>query len=148
MRTWETSLFGCLEGKDVGVACCVQNCVCQPCVWGDALKRSGVQRATLYLPPLLSLSRVGPILLIDTAGYRTRRRLMHRYGIVEPDAYSLLVSCCCCGCARFQELNTMMVREGYAYDCASVSSPTPPHLVSAPPVVIQAVMERGTGCHV
>lgn len=140
-RGWETSLFGCLGGKDVGVACCVQNCFCQPCVWGDALRRSGVQHATLYFPPLLSSSRVGSTLLVDTAGYRTRRRLLRRYGIVEHDAYSLLVSCCCCGCARFQELNTMMVRERYAYGCASVSSPTPP-------VVIQAVMERGTGCHV
>ena len=142
--TWETTLFGCSGGKDIGCNCCVQNCCCQPRTWGDALRRAGFQNSSLFAFLLVC---GGDSLVDETVGYFARRRILAKYNIEESDFYSLFASCCCPPCARYQELNTIMVREGYRYGCASVVVPDPaPVVVPDPaPAPVQAVMFRGTG---
>ena len=112
---WSTGLFGCLYGRDAGFNCCVQNCLCGVCVWGDALAKAGVRDSAVYT---VAVFLGGRSLLDEFAGLLARRRLAEKYGIQEDQTYACLVSCCCAPCARFQELNTVMEREHLKYGCA------------------------------
>lgn len=127
---WSTGLCGCFNGKDVGLNCCVQNCCCQPCTWGDALRRAGVRDAGVYT---LALVCGGNSPLDEFAGYLARRDIARRYKIEEPAGRALFYSFCCNPCARFQELNTILVNERLHYACAE-TRPDEPRIVPAAPV--------------
>ena len=115
---WSTSLFGCFQGEDLGLNCCVQNCCCQPCVWGDALRRAGVANADAYTV----LAVAGGRSLFDEVGsYFARRRLADRFGVQEGEITTAFVVCCCAPFARLQEINTVMSRDpALRYGCATL----------------------------
>ena len=137
-HAWATTLFDCCAGKDVGAYCCLQHCCCGPCVYGSALKAAEFKDATFYA---VLLCCGGRSVLDEVAGYAARRRLVGRYDIHEDSATSLLLSCCCAPCARFQEVNTILVREHQTYGCASVVPDASP----AAPVPAVMVSRTGNG---
>ena len=115
---WATTLFDCFGGPDTGFNCCVQQCCCQPCVWGDALRRAGVADSSFFTFLVICGGRSA---LDETASFFGRRRLLEKYGIEESSFESFFASCCCSCCARVQEVNTVMEREkNLKYGCASL----------------------------
>lgn len=120
---WATGLFGCLQGPDVGFNCCVQTCCCGPCVWAEALRRAGVQEATLYA---LLCACGGNSLADEVAGYGARRALMRKYDIpAESTLETCTITCCCAPCARLQEINTVLARENLTWGCATLRPKAP-----------------------
>jgi hypothetical protein len=131
-------------GKDAGVHCCVQVCCCGPCVYGSALQTAGFEDATLYAVLLCCGGRTA---VDEVAGYSARRRLVARYGIREDPLTGLLLSCVCAPCARYQEVNTILVRERRTYGCARVvpDATTPPSSRMAPVRAVPACLVRADG---
>lgn len=126
---WATPLLGCLRGKDVGPNCCFQHVCCGPCIWGDALRKAGVENAELF-----TLAQFcGDSSLVDeAAGFFARRRLAKKYGITESPLYSTAATFCCAPCARVQEVNTVLTREDLHYGCATTVPDTRPNIVAPP----------------
>lgn len=120
-ETWSTGVFQVCSGKDVGPFCFLQVCCCGPCVWGEALREAGIESSSLFT---LAVLCGGNSILDETAGYFARRQVARKYRIEEQDSRSVFLSCCCAPCARYQELNTIMVRENLQYGCATVRPTT------------------------
>jgi len=66
-----------------------------------------------------ALESVGDI-YSATSAYGGRNALAAKYGITESSFDSFVAACCCRPCAQVQEVNTVMVREGLHYGCASL----------------------------
>ena len=115
---WATGLFDCCGGIDAGPACCVQHFFCQPCVWGDALRRAGIAGSSALTALLIC---GGDSAIDEAAGLIARQKLARKYGIEESTLSALFAGFCCPFCARVQEVNTVLARErGLTYGCASL----------------------------
>lgn len=145
-QTWATGLFDPC-GKDAGPWCCVQVCCCGPCVWGGALREAGVENWRFFA---FAACCGGDTCVDEAAGLLARRKLMAKYSIEESDRYGCLASCCCAPCARYQELNTVMVRETLEYSCANVTRVAAPQRIRRSPTTpARAVLAtRGSGSRV
>ncbi len=134
MSTWETELFDCFSVKDCGPLCCFNHCCCGLCIWTDSLVKAEVPDAKKYgvnmlLGSLLSsagsasdssiLQGIGNAQSTTTA-VSGRNALAKKYGIEESTFNSIFAKCCCPLCGQIQEVNTVMVREGYNYGCISL----------------------------
>lgn len=126
---WQTSLFDCLNGKDVGPFCFTQVCFCGPCTWGSAITAAGVRNADFIatgavVGALFSSQDSGT--LVETGAYILgRRKLVRKYGIDETPFESCLIRVFCSPCAECQEINQVLVKEKYVYGCASVVPEAP-----------------------
>ncbi len=136
MSSWETELFRPFDGKDVGVRCCLQVAFCQPCLWGSALSEAGIEDSLLLT--LLVLCG-GDTLCDEGAGYVARRRIIRKYSIEETESVSLILSCCCAPCARYQELNHLLVRERRTYGLLeTIPDPPPPQKAPVPSKMVRS----------
>lgn len=135
---WVTGLFEPCRVKDAGSFCCVQHCCCQPCVVAAALREGGFRDADAIG---LGLCLGGQGLLDEVAGYFARRKVVERYDIAEGRVASCVTSCCCAPLSNVQLVNQIAVREGLAYECASMRKvPVPPK--RAPPLHSRSMTRR------
>lgn len=134
MSNWETELFDCLNVKDAGLLCCFNHCCCGLCIWTDSLIKAEIPNAKKY-----GINMLFGILL-NNAGASSdsavlqgignaqstisaisgRNALSKKYGIEESTFDSIFARCFCPLCGQIQEVNTVMVREGYNYGCISL----------------------------
>ena len=121
-RQWATGIFGCFDGPDVGFNCAVQQCCCLPCIWGNALRRAGIQNSEVYF---LAALCGGDTLIDEGASFLARRRLVEKYGITESSFASFFYSCCCNPCSMCQEINTVMKDKNLKYGCATLAEVPP-----------------------
>ena len=136
MTTWENELFDCFNVKDVGALCFFNHCCCGLCIWTDSLVKAKVPNARMF-----GVNKLFGNLLYTTgsstnsavlqgigsaqstaSGLSGRNALAKIYGIEESTFNSIVARCCCPLCGRVQEVNTVMVREGYNYGCAELVS--------------------------
>lgn len=134
MSDWETELFDCFRVKDTGPLCCFNHCCCGMCIWTDSLVLAEVPNAKAYGASMLfggllsaagSSSNSAVLQGIGSAQSTTsaisgRNALAKKYGIEESTFDSMIARCCCPLCGQIQEVNTVMVREGYNYGCVSL----------------------------
>lgn len=122
---WAHGLLSCCSGPDVGLNCCIQNCCCQPCVWGSSLNAAGNPNGTLLA--CLSVVTGANAFALPCISYVARRDLMERYKIKESVPFTCFISCCCTFCSRVQEIDTVLKKENRKYACAgTVSKPALP----------------------
>lgn len=134
MSSWETELFDCFGVKETGPLCCFNHCCCGICIWTDSLVKAEVPDAKRYGVSMLfgslltSAGSSSDSTILQgignaqstTAGVSGRNALAKKYGIEESTFDSILARCCCPLCGQIQEVNTVMVREGYNYGCISL----------------------------
>ncbi len=132
--SWETDLFDCFSVKDYGLLCCFNHCCCGLCIWTDSLVKAEIPNAKQYGVNMLFgaiLSSAGSaadsavlqgigVAQETTSGVSGRNALAKKYGIEESTFNSLFARWCCPLCGQIQEVNTVMVREGYNYGCISL----------------------------
>lgn len=132
--SWETDLFDCFSVKDSGPLCCFNHCCCGLCIWTDSLVKAEIPNAKKYGVSMLfgailssagSASDSAVLQGIGAAQETTsavsgRNALAKKYGIEESTFNSIFARCCCPLCGQIQEVNTVMVREGYNYGCISL----------------------------
>lgn len=137
MNTWSIGLLDCLSSPNISPTCCVAHSFCQPCVWSSALQQIEVENA-----PLLGLFLCcgGRGFLDEFAGYLGRRAVLKKYGIEESDIDTACITCFLGPCARVQEVETIVQREGLTYGLLNVSRAVP--FVVTPATPIQATMAR------
>jgi hypothetical protein len=117
-------------------------------LWADALRRAGVRNgAVLGIATYYFAGRDSA--LDDAASFVGRRSLASVYGIEESATQSVVAACCCAPCARIQEINTVMTREGgLRYGCAhlredGVASMSSANASAAPaPVAMARIVEQ------
>ena len=136
MSSWETKLFECFYVKDCGGLCCFNHCCCGLCIWTDALVKANIPNAKKYGVNMLFGSLLSSVSVgsnrsnnalrglgqaqTTVSGVNGRNSLAAKYGIEESTFNSVFARVCCPLCGQVQEVNTVMVREGYNYGFISL----------------------------
>lgn len=128
--SWSVDLLlGCIHAKDAGALCCLNHCCCGICIWSDAMHISKVPHGRMYGRVAIGGAFVGALgatnnmRSLEVLGQAQeqvsyvsgRTALMDHYSIYESSFDTIVARCCCPFCAQVQEVDTVLVREGYHY---------------------------------